>query len=356
MVGAGLAGLAAAWELEKGGVDVIVLEAGRRPGGVIVTERRDGFIVEGGPDGFLAAERDIQDVARELGVGDRLVSPLAKGSMLWTGERLEPLGEGRAAELLGIQIAGESELAQGFKTFAGGMADFVEALVASLGSAVRMNQGVTALAPAARGWRLAVTGGSTHEAEGVILAVPAWSTARFLAALGVTAGRELEEVVYHPSITVSLAYRTDQIGQPLEGTGFVVDPAVGARHGVPLNVRACTYSSSKYPDRAPPGYALLRAFVGPGVGEGDPGAVTHAELVTILRLEGGPLWTRVFHWPRGLPRYKPGHAERVAHIRRRLALLAPLEIAGAAVDGAGVSACVRSGREAARGLIRRLAG
>src|SRR2546425_8843509 len=33
------------WELEKGGVDVIVLEAGRRPGGVIVTERRDGFIV-----------------------------------------------------------------------------------------------------------------------------------------------------------------------------------------------------------------------------------------------------------------------------------------------------------------------
>src|SRR3989449_10119891 len=97
---------------------------------------------------------------------------------------------------------------------------------------------------------------------------------RSLAALGVTAGRELEEVVYHPSITVSLAYRTDQIGQPLEGTGFVV--------GVPLQVRACTYASSKYPGRAPPGYALLRAFVGPGVGEGDPGAVAHAELVTIL--------------------------------------------------------------------------
>ncbi len=123
---------------------------------------------------------------------------------------------------------------------------------------------------------------------------------------------------------------------------------------MPLQVRACTYSSSKYPDRAPPGHALLRAFVGPGVGDGDPGAVTHAELVTILRLEGGPLWTRAFHWPRGLPRYKPGHAERVAHIRHRVARLAPLEIAGAAVDGAGVSACVKSGREAARGLIRRL--
>jgi len=361
VVGAGLAGLAAAWELEKGGVDVIVLEAGRRPGGVIVTERRDGFIVEGGPDGFLAAERDIQDLARELGMGDRLVDQLAEGTLLWSGERFERLAEGQAADLLGIQVPTDvgaqhaAPLHGGFKSFAGGMADFVEALVASLGSAVRTNQGVTALAPAARGWRLAVTGGSTHAAEGVILAVPAWSTARFLAALGVTAGRELEEVVYHPSITVSLAYRTDQIGQPLEGTGFVVGPAVvGARHGVPVNVRACTYSSSKYPDRAPPGYALLRAFVGPGVGEGDPGAVTHAELVTILSLEGGPLWTRVFHWPRGLPRYKPGHAERVAHIRRRLAPLAPLEIAGAAVDGAGVSACVRSGREAARAILDRL--
>src|SRR2546425_3208922 len=71
------------WELEKGGVDVIVLEAGRRPGGVIVTERRDGFIVEGGPDGFLAAERDIQDLAREVGMGDRLVDQLAEGTLLW---------------------------------------------------------------------------------------------------------------------------------------------------------------------------------------------------------------------------------------------------------------------------------
>ena len=350
MVGAGLAGLAAAWELEKGGVDVIVLEAGRRPGGVIVTERRDGFIVEGGPDGFLAAERDIQDLARELGMGDRLVDQLAEGTLLWSGERFERLAEGQAADLLGIQVPTDvgaqhaAPLHGGFKSFAGGMADFVEALVASLGSAVRMNQGVTALAPAARGWRLAVTGGSTHAAEGVILAVPAWSTARFLAALGVTAGRELEEVVYHPSITVSLAYRTDQIGQPLEGTGFVV--------GVPLQVRACTYASSKYPGRAPAGHVLLRAFVGPV--DGDPAAVAHAELARILRIEGVPLWTRTFHWPRGLPRYTPGHAKRVAHIRQGLARLAPLEIAGAAVDGAGVSACVKSGREAARAILDRL--
>ena len=359
VVGAGLAGLSAAWELRQAGADVIVLESGQRPGGVTVTERPDGFVVEGGPDGFLAAEPDIPALASELGSADRLVDQLATGSMLWTGARLESLAEGRAAELLGIDVQGHSDvgaqhaapLLSGFRSFAGGMATIVEALVARLGAAVRTDQGVTAVAPSPRGWRLAVTGGSTYEAGGVVLAVPAWVAARFLPAAGAGGpggGRELDQVVYYPSITVSLAYRADQIPARLEGTGFVSAGDSGA------GVRACSYSWLKYANRAPRGHALLRAFVGPG--DGDPGARAHGELVTILGLTGAPLWTRAFHWPRGLPRYKPGHAERVAHVRAQLARLAPLELAGAAVDGAGVSACVCSGREAARRLIRRLAG
>src|SRR5258708_39292016 len=103
VVGAGLAGLAAAWELQAAGAETILLDAGRRPGGMIVTERRDGFVVEGGPDGFLAAEPDIQDLARAVGIGDRLVEQVARGATLWTGRRLQPLAEGKAAGLLVIQ-------------------------------------------------------------------------------------------------------------------------------------------------------------------------------------------------------------------------------------------------------------
>lgn len=348
VVGAGLAGLSAAWEMRQRGADVLVLESGRRAGGVIVTERPVGFVVEGGPDGFLAAEPDIQDLARELGLGDRLVNQLARGSMLWTGQRLESLAEGRAAELLGIQGHSDRELDRGFRSFASGMAEIVEALLGRLGPAVRPDQGVTGIAPATRGWRLAVTGGSSLEAEGVVLAVPGWVAARFLTSAGVPVGRELDEIVYYPSITVSLAYRADQL-PTLAGTGFVSAWESGAP------VRACTYSWLKYPHRAPQGFALLRAFVGPEAegGDGDPGALAHAELTKILGIEGAPLWTRAFHWPRGLPRYKPGHAERVAGIRARLGRLAPLEITGAAVDGAGVSACVKSGRAAARRVLER---
>lgn len=361
VVGAGIAGLAAAWELTQAGAEAVVLEAERRPGGVIVTERRDGFTVEGGPDGFLSAELEIQDLARELGVGDRLVDQIATGATLWTGRELEPLAEGRAAELLGIQVPSDvgglpsdvgaqhaAPLHRGFRSFAGGMGDIVDALVARLGPRVRTAQGVSGITPVPDGWRLSLTGSSALEAAAVVLAVPAWVAARLLAALGVTAARALDEVMYHPSITVSLAYRAGQVPGKLEGTGFV------AASDAPGAVRACTYAWRKYPKRAPDRFALLRAFVGPV--DGDPGSIAHSELAGILGLEGSPLWTRAFHWRRGLPRYHRRHAERVAAVREQLARLAPLAIAGAGLDGVGVSACVRSGREAARWVLGRLGG
>jgi oxygen-dependent protoporphyrinogen oxidase len=361
VAGAGFAGLSAAWELSRGGATVVVLDAARRPGGVVVTERpggKEGFVVEGGPDGFLAAEPDIQELAREIGSGGRLVDQLASGSSLWTGRRLEPLAEGQAAALLGIQLPSgvgaqhAAPLQCGFRSFATGMADLVEALVARVGppiGSIRPAQGVTGLGPAARGWRLSLSGGSTLEAEAVILALPAWIAARLVAAAGVPAARHLDEVIYYPTTTVSLAYREDQLAAPLAGTGFVSAPEL-AESGAAL--RACSYSWLKYPGRAPPGHALLRAFVGPV--DGDPAGAAHGELARILGISGSPLWSRAFHWPRGLPRYKPGHAAHVAAVRERLARLPPLAIAGAGFDGAGVSACVKSGRAAARGILERL--
>jgi len=259
---------------------------------------------------------------------------------------MEPLAEGQAAALLGIQGVTQSAMDCGFRSFATGMADLVEALVARVGPAIRPAQGVTGLAPATRGWRLSLTGGSTLEAEAVILALPAWVAARLVAAVGIPVARRLDDVIYYPTTTVSLAYRGEQLATPLAGTGFV---SAGEWAGV---VRACSYSWLKYPGRAPAGHALLRAFVGPV--DGDPAAAAHAELESILGISGRSLWSRAFTWPRGLPRYKSGHSEHVAAVRERLSRLPPLAIAGAGFDGAGVSACVKSGRKAAREILHRL--
>lgn len=342
VVGAGIAGLAAAWELTRAGADVVVLESERRAGGVIVTDRVDGFIVEGGPDGFLAGEPELPALAQELGIGDRIVNQQARGTALWNGRALAPLDEGRAAALLGIE-ATKSDVAAGFRSFAAGMAELVDALVQRLG-VVRLAQGVAGLVPAGSGWHLAITGGSAHDADGVVLALPAYSAGRLLEAVGATHGRALAEVVYAPSITVSLAYREVQFTKPLQGAGFVVP------NSTPLHLRACTYSSAKFPGRAPAGHVLVRAYLPPM--NGDPASVAHTQLATILGIQQEPRWSRVFYWNRGLPRYRGHHATHVAQIRERLKRLPPIAIAGAGYDGAGISACVRSGREAARVITR----
>jgi len=346
VIGGGITGLAAAWDLTQAGAAPVVLESAPRTGGVIVTERRDGFILEGGPDGFLATEQDVQGLAREVGIGDRLVDQLAKGSFVWTGTRLESLGTGEAAALLGIEGQAEGALSKGFRSFAGGMGEIVEAAVARLGATVRTGCGVASLRVVDRGYQARLTSGETVEFDGMICAGPAWVTARLVTGLGVQPARELEKVPYYPSLTVSLAYRTEDVGAQLEGTGFVSKPGVGGA------LRACTYASLKYPGRAPAGFLLLRAFLSPV--EGDAATAAHAELSPILAISGAPAWTRVFHWGRGLPRYQPNHGVQVAAIREQLAAHPPLAIAGAGIDGTGVSACVASGRAAARAILQRL--
>jgi protoporphyrinogen oxidase len=325
--------------MQNGGCDVTLLESERRAGGVIVTERVQGreFIVEGGPDGFLAGEPELPALARELGIGDHVVGQIARGTSLWTGKALQPIDEGQAAALLGIDAA-KAEVAKGFSTFAEGMGEPVAALAQRLAGSLRFAQGVAGIVPEGHRWRIAITGGSAHEGAGVVLALPAFAAGRLLEGIGVTHGRELAEVVYAPSITVSLAYREAQLAKPLDGAGFVVES--------PQQIRACTFASRKFPGRAPEGHVLLRAYLPPM--NGDPGAAAHAQLATILGIRGEPLWSRAFYWDRGLPRYRAHHAEHVAAVRRRLSRLPPIAIAGAGYDGAGVSACVRSGRAAGR--------
>lgn len=340
VVGAGLAGLAAAWELTRSGADVTIVERESRVGGIILTERRDGFIVEGGPDGWLAAEPEIPALAAELGIGDRQVSQMAKGSSRWTGRALEPLQEGEAAALLGIPVR-RGDLSAGFSSFAGGMGDLVDALVARLGPKIRTSLGVTGVRANGPTWQVSVAPGPALEASAVILALPAYAAAPLLIQAGVAAARGLGDAIYQPSSTVSLAYRADQIGRRLEGTGFVANDA-----GV---LRACTYASAKFPGRAPRGHTLLRAFVAPA--EDDPAAAAHRELAAILEVRGTPMWSRVFQWSRGIPRPTPEHRALVAEVRDALTRLPPITICGAGYDGAGISACVKSGRAAAGAIL-----
>jgi protoporphyrinogen/coproporphyrinogen III oxidase len=79
IIGGGIAGLSAAFYLEKArraGADLqwALFEKSDRLGGVIQTERRDGFVIEAGPDSFLSIKPDAARLCQELGLDDQLIS------------------------------------------------------------------------------------------------------------------------------------------------------------------------------------------------------------------------------------------------------------------------------------------
>lgn len=73
IIGGGITGLAAAWELQQQGVDYVLLESSGRLGGKIVTERADGFIIEGAADSFLVNKPWAWQLCQEIGLGDQLI-------------------------------------------------------------------------------------------------------------------------------------------------------------------------------------------------------------------------------------------------------------------------------------------
>lgn len=73
IIGGGITGLAAAWELQQQGVPYLLLEASDRLGGKILTERAEGFIFEGAADSFLATRPWAWQLCREIGLGDHLI-------------------------------------------------------------------------------------------------------------------------------------------------------------------------------------------------------------------------------------------------------------------------------------------
>jgi oxygen-dependent protoporphyrinogen oxidase len=95
VIGAGIAGLAATYELQRRGVSVRLLEASDRPGGVIRTDRFDGWVVDAGPDSLLVQKPAAVALCRELGLGDRLVSTLTpRTAYVLRHGRLHPIPEG----------------------------------------------------------------------------------------------------------------------------------------------------------------------------------------------------------------------------------------------------------------------
>jgi oxygen-dependent protoporphyrinogen oxidase len=498
VIGGGIAGLAAAWELSGGAdgpaadtPDVHLLEAGDVLGGKLRTVELAGRPVDTGPDGFLGRRDEAAALAREVGLGEQLRPVGASGASVWArhaarpladglalgvptrfwpvarsgildlrglarlavdvvaprADRRNPLGDRAVGPLIarklghevverladpmigGIHAGSVSDMSAGavfptllavaqrrgsfmkalrrtmvteaaarsalgepvtpaplFWALEGGVATLPTRLAEALtqrGATVSTGRPVAGLHRGGAGWVVDTPAGP-FEADGVVLATPAPTTAALLEPHDADAAKLLRDIDYASVTLVTLVYPADAVPPDLYGTGLLVprgtvlrhprraaaeEPAApdgqrhdGGRHDggrhEPALVSACTYLSQKWPHVARPGDVLLRASVGRmgddrhlGLDDDQLTARVTDELGRLVGEHGTPTTTLVTRWHEALPQYRVNHLLRVTGVESAVSRLGPLAVAGAAYRGVGIPACVASGRSAARSVL-----
>jgi oxygen-dependent protoporphyrinogen oxidase len=200
---------------------------------------------------------------------------------------------------------------------------------------------------------LKFSGNGEWQGNAVVLAVPSRVAARLLAPLDDSSAGKLAAIRYASSVVLNMVFRRTDIRRALDGFGFVV-PAAEKR-----NILACTYSSVKFPNRAPEGMETLRVFIG-GALRPDLAAVTEDDALHLaardlwqyLGIRADPVWHSFSRWPESMPQYAVGHGELIESVTQSLSKLPGIFLAGNAYSGVGLPDCISSGEAAAEAIVR----
>ncbi|MFO0699913.1 MAG: protoporphyrinogen oxidase [Nitrospira sp.] len=198
--------------------------------------------------------------------------------------------------------------------------------------------------------------GSALSAESVVLATPAFVSAELLRPLTPIAGGLLDLIPYASTGTIAMAFPRF-LTSAIEGFGFIV-PRTEQRHLI-----AATWTSLKWPHRAPSDQLLVRCYLG-GVGREDIlqredhalVATVRDELASICGITAEPSYTEVNRWWKAMPQYTIGHLDRLAQLNAAVSRYPGLVLTGAAYRGVGIPDCIRDGAVAAEQVIRDLLG
>lgn len=447
IAGGGISGLATAYFLKQAcaedelDVQITLLEAGERLGGIIETCHRDGFLLESGPDSFITEKREAYQLCKKIGLGDDLIPtnkenrlsfvlhegklvPVPKGVYLtiptqmleflktplisWKGklrmaleyfippardnedesvasfvrrrfgrEALANLGqpmiggiytadpeklslkaalphfhelERQSGSLIKAFMAKKSSKIHAsrgpryslFLSLKNGMESLVNKLRDEISSVeLRTRSEITSLSRKEK-WEVFLKNGEVLEADAVCLAVPAPAAAQILGPLSPALGEKLAGIPYESVATLNFGFKRKDVPQTEVGFGFVVPekerrPIVG-----------CTFSSTKFPGRAPEDGVLVRLFIGGAfhrelVSETDESLVSMArrELKEILGIIAEPLFVSVKRYRNAMPQYHVGHSERIAAIEEMVEDFPNLFLTGNAYRGIGIPDCIR---------------
>lgn len=238
---------------------------------------------------------------------------------------------------------------QGMQTLTEGMADAAGRDWITTGASVerigRSDDGT---------WTVTFEDGSSEVGDAVIVATESWAAEKLVREVDEDITLALAGIPSSSSATVSMAFEEEGLGIDTNAFG-VLCPLVEGRA-----LMAATFSSTKWPGRAPAGKVLMRGFVG-GPHNQEIMQKSDEDLVQVVFDEmrdiigfnpkAKPLFSRVFRWHLGMPQYTLGHLGRVDLIEEQSAKIPGFALAGGSYRGVGIPNCIESGERAASKVL-----
>ena len=207
------------------------------------------------------------------------------------------------------------------------------------------------------GWHVKLEDGWERKADAVIIATPGTITAKILQPIAPDSAEILKGINYVSTATVTLGYKKEGFSHPLDGFGFVVPKKEGR------SILACTWTSSKFPHRAPEGYVMLRCYLGGAlqeeIAEKDEETLetlVRKDLQEIMGIKETPVFCKVFRNLKSNVQYHVSHSEKIDSVMEDLKNFPGLFLAGSAYRGIGIPDCIQNGNQAAEATLEFLNG
>ncbi|HRA89671.1 MAG TPA: protoporphyrinogen oxidase [Planctomycetaceae bacterium] len=249
-----------------------------------------------------------------------------------------------------------------FATAAGGLSDLISAIERALKKSGRVEARLGAQVVAIDKpndsnpqWTVRLADQKPMQFDAVIVTLSTHAAARLLQnSISPELSTGLRAIEYASSAIVVSGHQLSDFSHPMDAFGLVV-PTIEKR-----NVLAVSFSSRKFPGRAPEGQILLRTFVGgamqPEMLDHDNDAIAgfvNDELKAIFGMKSEPLFSEVIRYENAMPQYHVGHLDRVARIEAMVAETTGLYLAGSGYRGVGIPDSIASGRSVADQLLNR---